>query len=518
MAKETDKHYNNDWAKSKSRELVRDFAAKTIMKIVDPKYAKVLCFPGQELAEVYQVYDALGIPRENITGIEKYKSIADKITEQKSGINLVNSSLEDFVDSQKDFDFDIVSLDYTSPINNSQMLTISKISNRQTNNHFLLHQANLIKRDSHSLGTYAAGFSEMDFGKDIDLTDPRVDMNCLFEEAAKRYTRFIKVHNSEGSDKELKLAAYTNLVRAGFLGATSEGASKLLKYVCGSKYEWALRQMEESLSQKLNKEIHFDRNNPFENEKGILGARKYLEGLTLSALKDLATRIGIPKAGILIASALQDAIKEKYFYEKDQENYHYISESGAPMVGTIRFLGHPFYSKQRAEEVAASLGWPKDIGFTDGSRVYRAIKEFQKANMKFRSADLIERLAEKNNQYRFLGNSSRPVLSKKRFLQALSEGKDIEEIKREYRGWDNKPLAQWQAHHTRGTYNPKVKDVETQEKAEIKTKPIKNLKATDEIYEYIRAGFPDKEIMEAFGITKKQLGARKAWVTMRASA
>jgi hypothetical protein len=36
-----------------------------------------------------------------------------------------------------------------------------------------------------------------------------------------------------------------------------------------------------------------------------------------------------------------------------------------------------------------------------------------------------------------------------------------------------------------------------------------------EIYEYIKMSIPDKEIMETFDLSRQQLGARKAWITMR---
>lgn len=49
-----------------------------------------------------------------------------------------------------------------------------------------------------------------------------------------------------------------------------------------------------------------------------------------------------------------------------------------------------------------------------------------------------------------------------------------------------------------------------------KNKPAKlSSNKNDEIYKYIQAGFSDEDVMQEFGLTKRQLGARKAWVTMR---
>ena len=50
-----------------------------------------------------------------------------------------------------------------------------------------------------------------------------------------------------------------------------------------------------------------------------------------------------------------------------------------------------------------------------------------------------------------------------------------------------------------------------------KNKPKKlSQDKNQEIYEYIQAGFSDEDVMKEFGLSKRQLGARKAWVTMRA--
>jgi uncharacterized protein (DUF433 family) len=57
-----------------------------------------------------------------------------------------------------------------------------------------------------------------------------------------------------------------------------------------------------------------------------------------------------------------------------------------------------------------------------------------------------------------------------------------------------------------------------EDKPQINLKPKKlDVNQNQEIYDYIVAGFPDEEIMKTFNLTKKQLGARKAWITMRAT-
>src|SRR6266540_1768384 len=106
-----EKHYSGDWAKAKSRDLVRDMIQNILLTFRKPKDLRVLCFPGIDVAEIFEVYDVLGIPRANILGVERERKIAYELESKKLGIQVVNQTLEDYVKEQKDFHFDIISLD-----------------------------------------------------------------------------------------------------------------------------------------------------------------------------------------------------------------------------------------------------------------------------------------------------------------------------------------------------------------------------------------------------------------------
>ena len=67
----TEKRYHDDWAKTKSRDLVRLMIERTLLKFRRPKDIRVLCFPGIDAEEIIQVYDSLGIPRSNVVGVER---------------------------------------------------------------------------------------------------------------------------------------------------------------------------------------------------------------------------------------------------------------------------------------------------------------------------------------------------------------------------------------------------------------------------------------------------------------
>ncbi len=150
-----DKRYGNDWAKSKSRDLVRGMIQRNL-GYKKPKDLKVLCFPGNEAAEVREVYDPLGIPRGNIVGIERDKDVADKIRAQNLGIQVVNQTLEDYVAEQDSLDFDVVSLDYSGPLNEEQLESLRIIGQKQKPQAFLFHVANLAKRDRQTYEHYIA--------------------------------------------------------------------------------------------------------------------------------------------------------------------------------------------------------------------------------------------------------------------------------------------------------------------------------------------------------------------------
>src|SRR3989338_8232025 len=84
----------------------------TLLKFRKTSELKVLCFPGIDTAEVKQVYDLLGIPRYNITGVERESHVADQIEQNCPGINIVRGTLEEYVANLQRHDYDIISLDY----------------------------------------------------------------------------------------------------------------------------------------------------------------------------------------------------------------------------------------------------------------------------------------------------------------------------------------------------------------------------------------------------------------------
>jgi hypothetical protein len=117
--------YANDPAKELWRRKMVEFI-KGNYRWSELKNAKVLCLPGPEMLEVFEVYDQLGIRRKNIFGAEDKKSELIKLTQLNDSlekkINVVPMSVNDFLaQERKGLQFNIVSLDYTGYFNEDKI-------------------------------------------------------------------------------------------------------------------------------------------------------------------------------------------------------------------------------------------------------------------------------------------------------------------------------------------------------------------------------------------------------------
>jgi hypothetical protein len=223
------KNYGNDSAKSKSRELVRSLINRSLLKFRKPCELKVLCFPGVDAIEIYKVYDSLNIPRRNIIGLEREKEIAKKIQEKDLGIQLIPTSLEGYVDSQDKFNFDIISLDFTGPINVKQTNTLEKLLAKQQKNHFVLHNANLIKRDKSSYDLYRFGINQ-NFPKEKCSLSKSLEIENIIN-----LNKVINQQQTDllnGNSKDIKLENYTNILKTIIEGAQISDLETLFKFSC----------------------------------------------------------------------------------------------------------------------------------------------------------------------------------------------------------------------------------------------------------------------------------------------
>tara|TARA_Y100000310_G_scaffold295459_1_gene326785 strand:- start:1005 stop:2414 length:1410 start_codon:yes stop_codon:yes gene_type:complete len=126
-------HGYDDPIKQASREKLKDFIEKHLLTRKRPKDIKVLCFPGaeregEEALEVKLIYDQLGIPRSNITGLEYGKEQYQRLLRADLGINVVNKSdLEYLVEANSPFD--VISFDYTGQKGIKLVYAVATIKN-----------------------------------------------------------------------------------------------------------------------------------------------------------------------------------------------------------------------------------------------------------------------------------------------------------------------------------------------------------------------------------------------------
>ena len=133
----------NDPIKKKSREKIKEFVVKNLLKFRKPKDLKVVCFPGAEIGgeealEIKEVYDPIGIPRSNITGIEADYEKAERLRKADLGINIEQKlDLDFFKETNKGFD--IISLDYTGQQTDERMKALGyAICRHLLNKHSIL--------------------------------------------------------------------------------------------------------------------------------------------------------------------------------------------------------------------------------------------------------------------------------------------------------------------------------------------------------------------------------------------
>lgn len=429
-----DKHYDNDHAKAKSRALVRDEIKSTLLGFRKPNDLRVLCLPGRDALEIYQVYDELGIPRHNVTGLEMIPELYREIKSKVPDIDLKQVRLADFVEREERLPYDVISLDftqnYTEELNDDIINVVGKILPRN----FLFHLAVLAKRENEKsklklVNTtkiierggrifklpYARTEKEID---DTPLKDVRSQSFSVLFEAAINYASseftYGNIERALGHDRIREILEINTGVKR-----SSEEVKFLLSREPNTHV--ATRFLIEEILYKI--ECH-----GYEpNEDAIKAIEK-------------SVLLGLSNARNLVARS---------------RRYSYVSESGSPMIGDICFASRCDKLIEHAKDVLGSLGYP-DVVFS-----YFNMELFMK--------------------------SVKPYLGlyKKRF--------DFKQQEREFLGSSYKG---------------------SKKKSEIEHQEYRPEEKRVEVIEYLKAGFPIKEIRELFPeFTDYQLRGYRAAIT-----
>jgi len=178
------------------------------------------------------------------------------------------------------------------------------------------------------------------------------------------------------------------------------------------------------------------------------------------------------------------------------------------MSGVLQAWAFPHRAMDGARELARMVNFPEHFELVRGATLFDvlgAVKKYSLGLAYLNNIEGLQRMAVSTHNPVFLGRSSKPVLTKQRFISLRKQDVPLEEIQEKYRGWENKPLAWWQAHVTMGTYD-KIPD---------DNGDIERI-SWQEAVGLAQEGIPPEEIFEAYptSFSKGQRRALKAHVTM----
>ena len=505
------KRYKDDWSKSKSRELYRNVLRRTILKFRNPKDVKVAFFPGIDAAELYEVYDPLGIPRSNIVGFEKESQISQVLEADNLGIRIVQKPFEEWVEEQATISFDEVSLDYIGPLCVKQVQAIKNLSAKQNKKHFVLHTSNLARRDHNSVGLYSYGYV---IGQKLPVD---IKPEEALEEIIDRSNNIIKKRRSGESLVIERSQGYSKIISAALGAGDRASFNRLLQFLGGKLYGSLIHRFNEKALEFFGESFKIDPEDPVGSIMGhnlFPAYQLLLEEIALERVNYVCTQKWLvdKRSHVALLAAFSDVSAErKVFCRKDGEFYTYISESGAPMIGDISFLSYPERSMVYAQEIGRLAGYPHEFriqGVQQMREILSVLIRYSRSNEIFQNLKEYESILDKIYNRTFLGNSSKPVLTKRTAIEEFEGGASVEDVQEKYRGWTNKPLAQWKAHVTMGTYRKKPITFEEDKDLEKITK--------EETLDLIASGIPIKEIQAAYptSFSAGQLRSFKAHISM----
>jgi len=470
------KRYEGDWAKSKARTLLRDMIGSTLLTFRKPEDLRVLCFPGIDAVEIHEVYDPLRIPRENIVGIERDPEIAQKIRSRNLGIQLIGQGLEEYVHKEDKFSLDIISLDYTGPIQKGQTDSQSEIHTKNNKNHVIFHTANLLKRDHRSKALYVSA-SVSNSVRERD----RIDVTSTLSKAGN----LLRGLEEGESVYEEKKEVYSYAVSSTF-GAPTGEPERVFRFILGKDYDRIVEMIKKEARERYQVDVDKD----LETMGGVIWIHPIFammvenEGMNLLSKKLVENEI--PKTALFLAFHLIGSLfsEGRYYLTKGVRRYNYISESGAPMIGDIYYISYPERLILLAKAARPHINFPESFEIKNNIGLMRLLRDYEKL------ASKLKLVRYQENDRTFLGSSAKPVLTKQATIESFKAGKSIDEVKTEFRGWSNKPLAQWKAHVTMGTYDAKTDEREEDKDLETITR--------EEALDLLQSGIPPKEINESY--------------------
>lgn len=451
----------NDPVKQKAREKLRDYIAAHILRTKSPRNVRVVCFPGAEIEgeeglEVLQVYDPLGIPRENIVGLERDARNAARLRKAMPDLDVQEIDAYDFFRSERG-KFDVVSLDYTGQrtwresditkyIAGKGILTSPGVfcTNHLVKREGMKMQEALLYGTIFSSGTSEV-FGRLEMGLTMEevgsrVTDGRDQNMNLYQEGKERLKR-----------REINLDQIRHFITGGNLSILGGGITEI-------NPQQNMFQRNQSLRDTIQSSIELNRGKP-RKSKGIMGREGYWEHKTIFEEAFLAgqyalwNKFGLEKSlARRIVQVLALDAHNAYFPE-DLQRFTYTSNKNGDMLFDIVCM------RTIPRKVVNLV---KQIVNLD-SRGYFVLNPQKLKERKLLAAvEQLDEIYPEEKQIRlqqpvYLGSSYQPPRRKERIskddaIELLRGGFSPVEIAECYRGFSPGQLRAFKAHLTMGTY------------------------------------------------------------------
>lgn len=430
-------------SKARTRERLRKFIMDNY-RAKDLSRLKVFTLCGHQTVEFDQVWDPLGIRRENITTVERDPEAYDLIRANKLGINLPDAptTLASFIESTGQT-FDVMNLDMMGQFKRSDRDILRAISARQ------------LLTDKSVLGTWYCGHRE---GGDV-----------------QDWFRHHSATYSDSKDPEMWTTNRSEMISRSVTSTLMDGnltrAPHELLYKLGLEEEYVQTVQNMALLDPQVRplvDVINDGGLPWEPSYGSEFIKKVIERSLESKFDgDVTIR------DVLFYSATQSYLSNK------QERLHYISDNGTPMFVDLNLFGRNEFEGTHTLE--NSPFGPQIVG--GGNPVpksKRALARLVRATNWNRGHDMVERMtfgSSSNPKFEpyqnpivetkqeipfggeiieastFHNSVSGEFISKGDALDLLSAGYTPREIALEFNGFSKGQLAAFKAHQTMGTYS-----------------------------------------------------------------
>ena len=454
----------NDPVKQAAREKLSVFIRKKILPFRNPTGINVVCFPGAEIPgeealEVKKVYDSLGIPRENIVGLEEDPVLAKRLEEANLGICVVNDlDINYFRNTQEKFD--IISLDYTGQQTDDRLKALEVIIGRSLlNNYSILCTNYMAKRESKDM-------QKLLFHK---FSRYGLDQNGTLISREKEDGRISELEGIlQGGSldlKSVKNAITYEIIRILKLGKRNIEDLEILRRMPYT--EQIIQDVKEQLT-SLRKTEQFAREKRILIEAGIFTSDEFdklhtdppintnniqnnlINGLSCYVAECFAQneKFEIPSETADSIAFLLASQENKPYFPVNMERYSYNSNKNALMFTDMLFLDQMKKEFDKLNDVVYAETSPFRIKLNPMHKslrkLFRSLLNIQNAFAKAEAASVPERV--------YLGSSWKPPkrkekISKEAAIDLLRAGCSPTEISECYSGFTKMQLAAFKAHY-----------------------------------------------------------------------